>query len=217
MLRKFKYLFLAFLTISLLFSLTTSSIQAARKVPCPPNTPFVCKQQIQQIINNALEPFQTALDTLTGRTEVLEEKVRSLETENTELNNSVSDLTERVEELEDNISPTPLDVVFFNDTNILTNISQNSEWFEAGNFSELVFTYQCKAQAPTSEYGAEIKLIVSNDMSTFATAFTASKAECHSGGSVTVDVAGQYYQVWVGNNTNIVSPPMTVYAAGRFR
>lgn len=133
------------------------------------------------------------------------------------LDSSILDLQNRVTVLETNQPKDPLDVIFFNDVDISTTVSQFSDWHDSSNYSELVLTYQCRAYASTSEYGAGVTLIVSNDKLTTAAVYVASAAQCQSGGSTTVDIGGRYYQVVLGANTNRVTPPMKAYVAGRFR
>jgi len=129
----------------------------------------------------------------------------------------IDNLTNRIISLETTAPKPPSDFTFFNNVEILRYQSQYSDWFDASDFSELLLTYQCTASVSTSEYGAEVRLLVSNDKVNSITAFSTTKTQCHTGGSVNIDISGKYYRVLLGNNSNMVNPPMRATVFGRFK
>jgi hypothetical protein len=216
----------------LLFLIAPTTVSAAPKPtptpppppPCPANFIFPCRNEVQSMINIALQPIETALTNIQNTIATIQTSLSQLTTTvNTTKNNQTTDEATissqgiEITNLQASISallsqqpPQPTDFVFFSNQEIPLNGDVDSQTFDAQGYSKIVFSYQC------NQKGTTITLFVSPDKIHGVPQYSVNQSQCLQGGSISLDTGGRYYTVEIGNNTDIVTPRPTVNALGHF-
>ena len=219
------YFKLILLTVSLflilLFIVAKSPVRAGA-------AHFPTIEEVQQMITNALSPFQTSVQSLTSRVSNLEATVTPMPGQianiqasltpipgqitdiNTTLSpipSEINDLKNKIQDLQNNQQPQPTDFIFLSGVFPATG-GTTSPIFDAQGYTKIAFTWNCPVGA------TPILLETSPDQVLWGVQATYGSPEHCFDSSVTLNTAGRYYKVVLGGSTNFTS--ITVNAFGHF-
>lgn len=197
--------------LSFFLTIGVRPVNAATFVPpCPRNTPFICVNQINSILNPLLDPILDALDSFSAQINTINTKVSQLElgfvnlsgdidtlkADNLKLHNKVLDLETRLASLEATPTPSSKHVTF------AENRPQpfDSEWIETTGYSHI------KINVSITGFITQYDVHYS---STNGSLFTIQQTvNCNSSTmcpEVSLPVLGKYYRVSTGTASGNVT------------
>lgn len=177
-------------TIFILSILITNTVFAS--------PPFTTSSQVQQLIDTAVAPIQSAVENLIG-------KVGTIETNVATQSANITDLQQRVTDLENQQPPEPFDFTFFNGS--VSTAGEVSPIADVQGYTKVSFTYKCTVGE------VALHLQVSPDGILWFTQKRFDPTQCKGGGSETLNTAGRFYRVTNGSTTN---PALSINAFGHF-